>query len=596
MIRVLPKETIEQIAAGEVVERPMSVVKELVENAIDAGATAVSVEIVNGGIDLIRVTDNGSGFDPEEIPTAFLPHATSKIRSIEDLEHVRSLGFRGEALPSIASVSETEVISRREEDGAAVSHVRRANEFVSEETIGAPVGTTVFVRNLFFNTPARRKFLKTPVTEASYVTDVVEKIALSHPELRLKYVVNHQEKLSTPGTGELSDAIYSVFGRETAKEIMTFSETFDDITVSGAAGKPVISKGNRSFEIYFVNGRYVKNRVIESALEDAYQAFMMQHRYPFAVFHVNMPESEFDCNVHPAKMEIRFLKEGAVYQAVLQSFKNALYRKEFSVEGKLSEEPKKPEKEVKYASPEPFETRKEEKYTAPSPVKSEPIMEKPRYEAGSADFPKDGHGPDVASKPEEAHPSKEPLPEEKKPEQETFLHAIGSKKFRLVGQVFETYWLIETEGVLYIMDQHAAHEKVLYERNLKKYREKKMTSQMLLVPVVVTLSPVESELVRKRPELFTSIGFEINDYGGRDFALSAVPNDVYDLPVRELFQELVSSLTESYVRPEPELVLSRLATASCKAAVKGNMRLTNEEAESLLNELLTLENPYACPH
>ena len=614
MIRVLDKQTIDQIAAGEVVERPSSIVKELVENAIDAGADAISVEIKNGGIDLIRVTDNGSGIEKDEVRTAFLRHATSKIETAEDLSAITSMGFRGEALSSIAAVTQLEVITKRHEDLSATDYEIHGGEEVRFDELGAPVGTTFLVRNIFYNTPARRKFLKTAMTEGSYVGDLMEKFALSHPDIAFRFIKNGQTVLATSGNGRLKDIIYSVYGRETANLLLDVQYQDELVHIYGYFGKPELSKGNRGFESYFVNGRYVKSRIIEKAIEDAADPFMMQHRYPFCVLYLELSPSEFDVNVHPKKMEIKFLKEANIYQAVLSAVRRSFEKKEFIQDVELSGEKKKPE-EKKYPSIEPFETHRIEEAYAKTPGNAYQVR-KPETAPGTVkqgSFVRDGTGeltepvrtggpvqpekPDLQVKPVL---QEKPVQPEKPVQQDLirdhFISAEGIKKHKLIGQLFDTYWLIQYEDELYIMDQHAAHEKVLYERKMKQYADKQVVSQQVSPPIMVTLSQREELILNRFMNAFSDLGYEISSFGGKEYAISAVPDDLFGLDMRSLFTEILSDLEEDFSEKDPQMILSKVASMSCKAAVKGNDSLSFAEADHLIAELLKLENPYACPH
>ncbi|MBR0087307.1 MAG: DNA mismatch repair endonuclease MutL [Lachnospiraceae bacterium] len=667
-IHVLDKKTIDKIAAGEVVERPASVVKELVENALDAGATAVTVEIQNGGIDLIRVTDNGCGIPEEEVRTAFLPHATSKITSAEDLFSIQSLGFRGEALSSIASVTQLEVITKTGSSLNGISLELSGGDETGFSEIGAPNGTTFLVRNLFFNTPARKKFLKTAVTEASYVGTLMEHMALSHPDVSFHFLANGRMRLQTSGNGKVKDLVYSLYGRETASRLISIDYEEDGISVSGFLGKPEINKGNRGFENYFVNGRYVKSRIIDKACEDAYEPFLMQHMYPFFVLYINLPPSDFDVNVHPQKTELRFNKEAELYDILKKAVHEALYRVEMIPEDvdRLKDEPTgntsgKTEKSFRYA--EPFETervKEEGRYGPAGPQKGEQrsaVPGKTPYEApgsgkaehetgdprksehespdpGSPDheMPASGIPPlrrsnDLLDKfrknrMDDDQPGDMPAGSEKGTSpgtnragslfsednfreqfrgqmdllSEKLISDEGMKKHRLIGQVFDTYWLLQMEDKLYIMDQHAAHEKVNYERMMAAYREKKASSQIVSPPVMVSLSQREELILNRYMDAFSALGYEISSFGGREYVISAVPADLYGVDMKALFREILAEMEEELPGGTPEIIHSKLASASCKAAVKGGNRLSFEEAEALLQELLTLENPYACPH
>lgn len=555
-IKVLEKRTIDQIAAGEVVERPMSVVKELLENAIDAGATSISVETKNGGIDYIRVTDDGSGIATDDIPTAFQAHATSKIREIEDLDEVMSLGFRGEALSSIASVSKVELITKTADDISGTDVCLTAGELVSSEQIGVPDGTTMIVSDLFFNVPARRKFLKTPATENAAVGDYIEKAALSHPNIRFKWVSNGKIRLATYGNNNVKDLVFAIFGKETADEVIGISETKGDIKISGFLGKPILAKGNKSYENYFINGRFVKSRIIDAALESAYAPFMMQHRFPFVLLYIEMPPSQYDVNVHPTKMELRFSREQEVYDAIFQAVMNGLTHKEMIVDA--ASEAKPEEKKEIYQAPEPFEKKRIYEETGNQTKTQTPVVaEKPKYEVNGDSLLRKMNFSDEEEAPNEAAPKHKPaeenevkhqttvlpphsmsevfeqpkkeVPKEvpvehiKNPTQESFLSHVETKKYRLIGQLFKTYWLIEMDDTFYILDQHAAHEKVLYERKMKEFSEKKITTQSMNPPYVFRVSEKEELLINRFTDAFTEFGFELRYFGDKEYALTGVP-------------------------------------------------------------------------
>ena len=653
-IHVLDQDTINQIAAGEVIERPASVVKELLENAIDAKATAVTVEIRDGGLSVIRITDNGCGIEPEQIPTAFLSHATSKIRDAADLVTIASLGFRGEALSSIAAVAKVELITRTPGSISGSRYRIEGGKEVGLEEVGAPEGTTFLVRDLFFNTPARRKFLKTPATEASHVAGLVEKIALSHPEISFRFIQNNQTKLFTSGNGNLKDIIYAVYGREIAQNLVPVAGGADPITVGGFIGKPVIARSNRSFEVYFINGRYIRNGLIGKAVEDAYKPFMMQHKYPFTMLSFTVDPSFIDVNVHPSKLELRFRNDETVYRTVYHTISVLLSGQELIPEVDLEKEsdrkaqepapdragapaapaglravrfrdafpaPAAPIPAVKPAGQEhmPAETAvnavpaaASKEVTAPADTTAETTVPD---NAAPADIPKETAMPTAASEAPALRPvpspasvtpsriSEQRLPyvTDKKPEQmtmftEKLLTPEARKHHRIIGQLFSTYWLVEFGENLYIIDQHAAHEKVLYERTIKSLRDRSYTSQMLNPPAVVTLTGEEQLMLQKYGEEFRHLGFEAEPFGGNDFALRAVPDNLFSVDKGELFLEILDSLTAESGMVTGETLNYRIATMSCKAAVKGNNRLSVKEAEELIDELLTLDNPYACPH
>lgn len=603
-IQILDQDTINQIAAGEVVERPASVVKELMENAIDAGATAVTVEIRQGGIGFIRITDNGCGIPKEELPLAFLRHSTSKIHSAADLLTVASLGFRGEALSSIAAVSQVELITKTTDSLTGSRYRIEGGEEKGLEEVGAPEGTTFISRNLFFNTPARRKFLKTETTEAGHVADLVEKIALSHPEISIRLIVNNQNRLHTSGNHNLKDIIYTIYGREIAGSLLSVSAEREGMRISGFIGKPVIARGNRNFENYFINGRYIKSRLISKAIEDGYKSYMMQHKYPFTLLHFTIEPELIDVNVHPSKMELRFKDGEAVYQMVYHAVTSALSGKELIPTASLPEPkvPNQPEVSVQQKTQSQAEGYSHPKNSsasdngsfpkAPSSHGPEPF-EKKRMEAmGIVKEPPSPYGKE---------PPVPPSAEEKKEEQlELFdgrlLSEEARKRHRLIGQVFDTYWLVEYDGSLYIIDQHAAHEKVLFEQNFASLKSREYTSQYISPPIILSLSMREAELLNRSIDVFRQVGFEIEPFGGSEFAVRAVPGNLLSLAKKELLMEMIDSLSEEGGRIAPESVYDRIATMSCKAAVKGNTNLSFAEADQLIDSLLKLENPYQCPH
>lgn len=648
-IQVLDQVTIDKIAAGEVIERPSSIVKELVENAIDAGASSVTVEIKDGGIDFIRVTDNGCGIAHDEVRSAFLRHSTSKIRNVEDLLRISSLGFRGEALSSIAAVTKTELITKEEDAEAGTKYVIEGGKEVSLEETGAPNGTTFLVHQLFYNVPARRKFLKTPVTEAGHVQDLLIHLALSHPEVAFLFKNNNQEKLRTSGNGKLKDVIYNVYGRDIAANLLEMDYETGGLRITGYLGKPVITRGNRNFENLFVNGRYVKSAMISKALEDAYKDFTMQHKFPFAVLHFHVDGETIDVNVHPTKMELRFQRQQEVYGAVYEGVHRRLLEPELiqqaSVPEPVTEVRKKEAKEEKKESPfllkprdggvgtdagtqtdtantperqdEDYFIRKmKERVTAYHermssaevsdrqgvyrPEKQErKIRETVKY---AAEMPEDtGKAPKAA---EEAHDALEKIPEAAREKsrqldlfEENFLKRDVRAQYKLIGQVFDTYWLVQFQDSLYIIDQHAAHERVLYERTLKGMSTREFTSQYLSPPIILTLTMQEARLLEENMDRFTSIGFEIEPFGPEEYAVRAVPDNLFGIAKKELLTEMLDDLADGLnTSMTPEMIDEKVASMSCKAAVKGNSRLSSQEVDELIRELLTLDNPYHCPH
>ena len=606
-IAVLDQNTIDKIAAGEVVERPASVVKELVENAVDAGSTAITVEIKEGGISFIRVTDNGGGIPKEQVPLAFLRHATSKIERVEDLLQISSLGFRGEALSSISAVSQMEVITKTQEALTGVRYIIEGGREKSLEEIGAPCGTTMLVRNLFFNTPARGKFLKTAMTEAGYVSSYMEQLALSHQDISFKYMVNGQTRLHTSGNSNLKDVIYGIYGRDITRELLPIQFQCTGIAISGFIGKPVIARGNRNFENYYINGRYVKSKLLMKAIEEAYKPYMMQHKYPFVCLHYTIEGESIDVNVHPTKMEVRFQNQSAVYNATYDAISEALGGKELIPEVEL-EKKEKDIKKQKITAPEPFETVYKQQQNiekSASYVKEEPQMyaqkpvglrlaAKPRMQETMSEVPvikeaplQEKKGPDVA-------------PKQTPRQMELFEDALLSPKARLrhriIGQLFDTYWLVEYDDKFYIIDQHAAHEKVLYEKLLKEYENKDVLSQMISPAQVISLNLQEDAIMKANMEVFREFGFEISEFGGREYSIHAVPVDLYGSSVQEFFVEILDSLENEHAKQPLELITGKLATAACKAAVKGNNTLSLKEADQLIDQLLGLDNPYHCPH
>ncbi|MBQ2426751.1 MAG: DNA mismatch repair endonuclease MutL [Lachnospiraceae bacterium] len=630
-IQLLDQNTINQIAAGEVVERPASVVKELMENAIDAGATAITVEIREGGIGFIRITDNGCGIPKQELSLAFKRHSTSKIRSAEDLLTVSSLGFRGEALSSIAAVSQVELITKTADSLTGSRYQIEGGVEKGLEEVGAPDGTTFISRNLFFNVPARRKFLKTAQTEGSHVADLVEKIALSHPEISIRLIVNNQNKLHTSGNHNLKDIIYTIYGREITANLIPLKIEHEVVRVTGFIGKPVIARGNRNFENYFINGRYIKSALISKAIEDGYKSYMMQHKYPFTMLHFEVEPEYIDVNVHPSKMELRFKDGETMYRVIQQAIAEALSGKELIPQVTLGnerkeekaavsepvvkkEEPIVPVKKAETRAPEPFEVKRREVLGIAEP--RAPYPEKPKTPVPS--YVQSPNRPTVRpvtsyqssenilkdkmiQKPkEEPRQETKPVPKQEAKQMEMFDNRLLSEKsrfrHRLIGQVFDTYWLVEFNDNLYIIDQHAAHEKVLFEKNFASLKSREYTSQFISPPIILTLSMQEEELLKRHMKIFTDIGFEIEHFGGNEYAVRAVPDNLFSLAKKELLLEMLDGLTEENMGTASETIYNRIATMSCKAAVKGNHRLTDREANELIDQLLSLDNPYTCPH
>lgn len=586
-IQVLDEQTIDKIAAGEVVERPASVVKELVENAADAGATAVTVEIRDGGISFIRVTDNGQGIPKAEVPTAFLRHATSKIKSIEDLFTISSLGFRGEALSSIAAVAQVELITKTASELTGTKYLVEGSKEKSIEDIGAPDGTTFLVRNLFYNTPARQKFLKSPQTEASYVSTLMERLALSHPEISFQLIINSQPKLHTNGNSQVKDVIFRIFGRDVAAGVLPVQFENDLLSADGYIGKPSLARGNRNFEIYFINGRYIKSPLITKCIEDACRQYLMKTQFPFAVLRITMDSELLDVNVHPTKMEVRFQQAENIYQALTQAIKNAFEQKDIIPQVLSGEEKKKPEKQAQPRRPEPFEKKRLE-------ALAETVRKDSPYEPK---YGKTSETADVTEKPKEQPQTYEQLTvAEENAYHVDFFQETKRRNYTIIGQLFETYWLVQVENELFIIDQHAAHEKVLYEKMMRQAADRAFASQQVSPPVIITMTLQEQELFHKYEAQFLQIGFEANSFGGREYAICAVPANLYGVNAKSLFLEMLDGLLQDTGRQTSEMILEKIASMSCKAAVKGKQRLSRSEAEQLLADLLELENPYNCPH
>lgn len=619
-IAILNQETIDKIAAGEVVERPCSVVKELVENAIDAGSTAITVEIKEGGISFIRITDNGCGIERDQVAVAFYRHSTSKIRSAEDLLTVKSLGFRGEALSSISAVARVELITKTYDELTGTRYVIEGSKELSNEEIGAPDGTTFIVKDLFYNVPARRKFLKTAQTEGSYISDMVEKLALSHPDISFKFINNNQTKLHTSGNGNRKDIIYHIFGREISSSLLEVKHECEYFKVEGFIGKPVITRGNRNYENYFINGRYVKSNILSRAIEEAYKSFLMQHQYPFTVLYFTF-FSELDVNVHPTKMELRFDNNNEIYVELCDTIYAILSHKEMIPEVPVDSTPapKKIVHEYKEPIPEPFEKRRINEVraaesrsvygqsvtsAAKAPAVNEQLTDntsKLQTAKASASAFVAGTGNSVELAPETST-AYEPAQVVTGTQQtlgdydKVFLTESSKKQFSIIGQLFKTYWLIEFEDKLYIIDQHAAHEKVLYEKTMARLANKDFTSQRISPPIVMTLDARESEMLEKYRPQIEQFGYEVEHFGGKEYMISAIPDNLFNIDMKDLFIEMLDDFSNATGRQTPDIITEKVASMSCKAAVKGNDKLTLPEINKLIDELLSLDNPYNCPH
>ena len=624
MINILDKDTIDKIAAGEVVERPASIVKELLENSIDAGSSSVTVEIKNGGIDLIRITDNGCGIASGEVKKAFLRHATSKIVSDKDLISIKSLGFRGEALSSIAAVSKCEMITKTRDELTGVRYYIEGGNEVEYEEIGAPDGTSIIIRDIFYNTPARRKFLKTASTEGAHISELVEKLAMANTEIAFKFISNGQIKLQTNGSGNLKDIVYQLYGKEISKALCNVDYEKNGIKIKGVVARPEVTRSSRNLENIFVNGRYIKDNIISKAVEDGFGDRLMQHQYPFCA--LNFDLNGVDVNVHPRKMEVRFSDRNFVYdntkEAVEEIFTTQSAVREVPV-GKTSNE-----KKVFVNTPEPFENKRRDMSEIPKKVlqnKCEDVTKDTLHSTGSDDeikwrvpkenmynhkddksFIKDENTKrvysdinDLSNKSikevnigniDDANPSGI------KPSQLSFFESESKKYMKVIGQVFDTYWIVQLENEMYIIDQHAAHEKVMYERLLKESKANTLSSQMINPPIIVTLTDLEQNVLKEHMDEFRGIGFDIEEFGGKEYKINAIPNIFPSIPKSELFNEMLSDSTNYDVISPSELILAKVASMSCKAAIKGNMRISLLEANELFDELLSLDNPYNCPH
>lgn len=653
MIQILDQFTIDKIAAGEVIERSGSVIKELVENSIDAGATAITVEIKDGGLSFIRITDNGCGIAKEEVPVAFLRHATSKLQTADDLLKIASLGFRGEALSSIAAVAQVEMITKQAQALTGTRYQIHGGNEISIEEIGAPVGTTIVVRNLFYNTPARKKFMKTPATEGSYIYDLVCRIAMSHPEISFQFIMNSADKLFTSGNGKLKDIIYHIYGRDITNNLLEIDAENENVHITGYLAKPSISRGNRAFEDYYVNRRYIKSNILTKAIEDAYRTFVMVHKFPFTVLNFEINPALIDVNIHPAKRELKFMNEPDIYDFTYISVRKALLFKELIPEvtpGKDARPQTLASRKLE-RKPEPFEANRRAAETTGQnepiqpvtntsiPVQMKPIQQDAATSAQKELMQRNVSTPiqnqdtvlsaqnklikqDAATSAQKELVQKEPGPEMVQdsmqtyqvtnpvstdvPKKETyqqldmfehkFLDSEARKKHRIIGQVFQTYWLIEYEDKFFIMDQHAAHEKVKFEELMENYKNKSIVSQYLMPPAVVTLSGAEAEFLREHLDFFHDLGFEIEGFGGKEYKLSAVPANLFGLDGRELFLEFIGELSENGQKTTIDVFISKLSTMACKAAIKGNTVISTKEADALIDQLLKLENPYTCPH
>ncbi len=638
MINILDKGTIDKIAAGEVVERPASIVKELLENSIDAGSSSITVEIKNGGIDLIRITDNGCGIDSKEVKTAFLRHATSKIVSDKDLISIKSLGFRGEALSSIAAVSRCEIITKTRDELTGVRYYMEGGVEVEFEEIGAPDGTSIIIRDIFYNTPARRKFLKTASTEGAHISELVEKMAMSNTDIAFKFISNNQVKLQTNGNGNLKDIIYQLYGKEISKALCAVDYEKDGVKIKGVIARPEVTRSSRSLENIFVNGRYIKDNIISKAVEDGFGDRLMQHQYPFCALSFYL--EGVDVNVHPRKMEVRFSDGNHIYNCTKEAVEEI-----FKLQSSIREVPvgkdTANEKKVFINTPEPFENRRRDidfnksaksdeiQWTIPketnynpqndyallkddvsnnSSDKSTGYYRDFEYAAGARDVSKDSSsviqtvensaGENISDNLNTVHANSEADTLSARPSasQLSFFDTEAKKYIKVIGQVFDTYWIVQLRNEMYIIDQHAAHEKVMYERLLKESKDNKISSQMINPPIIVTLTDLEQDVLIKHMDEFRAAGFDIEEFGGKEYKINSIPNIFPSIPKAELFNEMLADSTNYDIISPSELILAKTASMACKAAIKGNMRISLMEANDLFDELLSLDNPYNCPH
>lgn len=623
-IQILSEETIDKIAAGEVVERPSSVVKELVENAIDAGATAVTVEIKEGGISFIRVTDNGEGIEKSQIKNAFYRHATSKLRDASELTAIGTLGFRGEALSSIAAVSQVELITKTEEELTGTRYVIEGAVEKDVQDVGVPKGTTILVKNLFFNTPVRKKFLKSPTTEGSYINELCERMALSKPDVSFQFIQNGQMKFHTSGNGDLKELVYRIYGKEIAKEIIPVNQKGKDISIYGVIGKSTLSRANRNFENYFVNGRYIKSSLISKAVEDGYASYMMQHKFPFFILNIDVSPEMVDVNVHPTKMDVRFSNNEFFYDYISGTINTVLKMQELIPEVSLMDEKKETSATTKAKGPEPFEAIRIENMDSKTPSPFVLAEESVSYQTmqtqdqngntsalQNASLREAGILPSIIGIPKEdkdmgnkaSHNviKAEQVVYAKAPEQmslfETpFLSKEAETDYDILGQLFDTYWLFAYGEKLLIMDQHAAHEKVKYERLVQRFKEKTIETQTLNPPVIISISSKEKTILEEYMQYFEELGFSLEDFGSNEMAIRTVPLDLYGQNEQDMFLSLLNELCSEVPKGKQELIYEKIASMACKAAVKGNNRLSREEVKALIQELMTLENPYHCPH
>ena len=615
-IHVLGTDTVNQIAAGEVIERPSSIVKELVENAIDAHASQVTVEIRGGGIEYLRVSDNGDGIAEDDLKNAFLPHATSKIRSLSDLESIMSFGFRGEALSSIAAVSDVELITKTKEDFFSHRILVKGGEIGKVEEVAGVDGSTFIIRNLFYNVPARKKFLYSESTESNRVEDIVEKLALANHQVSFHFIRDGKTRFQSLGSSRIQDIVYSIYGKEQSKESLPLEGAYypssitgmPTVHIRGLLGRPNVTRANRQFELFFVNGRYVHDALLSRALEDAYKPFLMQHKFPFAILFLDITPSLMDVNVHPQKLEVRFQNREQIYQAVFNAVNVALSHANLIDQNPLSPFLQEEKAEKKIGIPKREGNREEESVVPLTEPSLRKLSEERRTVYSEFDLTKSLEKHSLSEEQQSLAEPEVPFdaPKTEKqtewnsiPKQESlfsapFLSEEARKSHRIIGEIFRTYWLIEYEESLYIMDQHAAHEKVNFERMMKRKREKKQMSQNIL-PLSIHLQNKEKEILFTYSGTFQEMGYQWDEEAG-GVRLTAIPVDFPSVDKEEVFLEILDGLSEDSEQLSGESLYNKIASMSCKAAIKGNQQISFQECDALLDELLQLENPFACPH
>lgn len=643
--------TINQIAAGEVIERPANVVKELVENSIDAGATKISVEIENGGITSIRITDDGKGIAPDDVALAFERHATSKIRSAEDLTKVMTMGFRGEALASIAAIAKVELITRTRDQEIGTKVIVEGGDIISKEECGAPYGTTIIVRELFYNTPVRYKFLKKDFTEGGYIESAVEKIALINPSISFRLVNNRKTILQTSGNGDITTVVYNIFGKDVSQNLVNVDNEYEGVKVRGVAGKPEIARSNRTNQLFYVNGRNIKDKILSAAVEEAYRTLIPHGKFGFCIIDIRLNPELVDVNVHPAKLEVRFADESKVFKAVHYGIKNALLGEDITrdEEKEKVEAPKIIEKNVEETAPqrrglfdifrnkstEQTPENPDEKYaTIEVKVNKDnqaknsvidkiefdeerqylkPIAEETQLEELEEPLQNITYLPKEESNEVEEQEFEKIVEKNYKPEEDNIEYKVEEDirpiydqdieekspvpEYKILGVAFNTYIILELDEDIYILDQHAAHERVLYEKVKENfYRAGGKEAQMLLLPDVLELSKRDMHIVKDHMDLFEQAGFTLEEFGENTIKITGVPVICFEMNTKDLFMDILDGIDITNRTNKQDIEEKFIATVACKAAVKANMVLDEREIRGLLDELLLLDNPFTCPH